>query len=123
MGKKVLIVDDDTYLRDLYEEVLKDAGYEVFKATDGEMGLSELMKGGYDLTLLDIMMPKKNGLEVLQALSQVQPRPQNGAILVLTNLAQDPVVSEALKTGASSYLVKADITPDQLVAKVKEFLK
>jgi CheY-like chemotaxis protein len=122
MAKKILIVDDDAYLRDLYEEVLKDEGYEVTTAVDGEEGATKLAQGGYDLTLLDVMMPKLDGLGVLKKLKETPPTIPNGTILLLTNLAQDPIVTEAMQTGAKSYMIKADITPDQLVEKVKEYL-
>lgn len=122
MAKKVLIVDDDVYLRDLYEEVLKAEGYEVMTAGDGEEGVTKLQIGGFDLTLLDVMMPKLDGLGVLKKLKETPPTTPNGTILLLTNLAQDPIVQEAMQLGAKSYLIKADITPDQLLEKVKEYL-
>ena len=123
MAKKVLIVDDDAYLRDLYEEVLKGEGYDVTTAVDGEEGVAKLQQGGYDLTLLDVMMPKLDGLGVLKKLKESPPTTPNGTILLLTNLAQDPIVTEAMQSGAKSYIIKADITPDQLIEKVKEYLQ
>lgn len=123
MGKKVLIVDDDVYLRDLYEEVLKGEGYEVITAIDGEDGFSKLQQGGFALTLLDIMMPKLDGLGVLKKLKETPPAIPNGPIVLLTNLAQDPIIKEAADLGAASFIIKADITPDQLVEKVKEYLQ
>lgn len=122
MAKKILIVDDDVYLRDLYEEVLKGEGYEVTTAVDGEDGLAKLQQGGYDFTLLDVMMPKLDGLGVLKKLKETPTATPNGTIVLLTNLAQDPIVTEALQLGAKSYIIKADITPDQLIEKVKEYL-
>lgn len=121
--KKVLIVDDDVYLRDLYEEVLKEAGYEVITAVDGEDGVGKLQQGGMGLTLLDVMMPKLDGLGVLKKLQETPPVTPNGPIVLLTNLAQDPIVTEAMTLGATSYIIKADITPDQLIEKVNEYLK
>lgn len=123
MAKKILIVDDDAYLRDLYEEVLKEAGYEVITAVDGEEGAGKLQAGGFDLTLLDVMMPKLDGLGVLKKLQETPPAIPNGPVLLLTNLAQDPIITEATQLGAKSYIIKADITPDQLIEKVKEYLQ
>ncbi len=123
MAKKVLIVDDDVYLRDLYEEVLKAEGYEVTTAVDGEDGVGKLQQGGYDFVLLDVMMPKLDGLGVLKKLKETPPAIPNGSIVLLTNLAQDPIVNEAMQLGAKTYIIKADITPDQLVEKVKEYLQ
>ncbi len=123
MAHKLLIVDDDLYIRELYEEVLKDAGYDVSTAVDGEDGLSKLKQGGYELVLLDVMMPKLDGLGVLQKLSELSPKPTNGPIILLTNLSHDPIINEAMEHGASTYMIKADVTPDQLLAKVKEIVK
>jgi CheY-like chemotaxis protein len=120
---KILIVDDDAYLRELYEEVLKAEGYDVITAVDGEDGLAKLQQGGFDLTLLDVMMPKLDGLGVLKKLHETPPTNPNKTILLLTNLAQDPIVQEALHLGVKSYLIKADITPDQLIEKVKEYVQ
>lgn len=122
MSKRILIVDDDLYIRELYEEVLKDAGFEVVGATDGKDGLVKIIEGGFDLILLDIMMPELDGLQVLHALKQTPAKKPNGKIILLTNLSHDPTIQEGLNSGASTYLIKADITPDQLIAKVKELL-
>jgi DNA-binding response OmpR family regulator len=120
MAKKLLVVDDDEYIRELYEEVFKDAGYDVDTAVDGTDGLEKIGKGSYDLVLLDIMMPKKDGVEVLRALkSDKNPVP----VVLLTNLAHDPVMREGKSLGALAYLIKADLTPDQLVEKVAGLLK
>lgn len=119
---KILVIEDDTYIRDLYEEILKGEGYEVTVAVDGEDGVVKARDGGYDLVLLDVMMPKLNGLQVLQKLNEQAPQVPNKKIVLLTNLAQDPVVTEALKTGASDFLLKADLNPGQLVEKVKGYL-
>lgn len=122
MAQKILVVDDDTYLRDLYEEVLKDEGFEVDIATDGQEGLAKMTEGGYDLILLDVVMPKMDGLSVLNALSQNPPQSKNGPIILLTNLAHDPIIKEALSIGAHSYLIKTDSTPDKIIENVKKIL-
>lgn len=123
MAKKILVVDDDLYLRDLYAEILKNAGYEVDTAIDGEEGIGKIKQGGYDLIFLDMMMPKIDGLGVLTQLSQTQPPPKNGPIILLTNLGHEPVIQEALQKGAVAYLIKADITPEQLLIEVKKYLQ
>lgn len=120
MAKKLLVIDDDEYIRELYEEVLDDAGFDVDTAVDGVDGLDKIEKGKYDLVLLDIMMPKKDGVEVLRALREAK---SDVKVLLLTNLAHDPVMQEGKSLGALAYLIKADMTPDQLVVKVKEVLK
>lgn len=122
MAKKILLVDDDQYLRELYLEILKDAGYEVATAVNGEEALTALSTGGFDLVLLDIMMPKLDGIGVLKSIQAKPPTTPNGPIILLTNLAHDPVLNEATALGATTFLIKADITPDQLLNKVKEYL-
>lgn len=122
MAKKVLVVDDDLYIRELYEEVIRDAGYEVESASDGEEGLIRMQQGGYDLVLLDVMMPKLDGLGVLNALQQNPPVTPNNAILLLTNLGHDQLIKEALSKGVKTYLNKADMTPDQLLQNIQKYL-
>ena len=123
MNKKILIVEDDTYLRDLYEEVLKEDGFSVKIAVDGEEGLVTALEGGHDLILLDIMMPKLDGLGFLKSLKKKNALSKNGPIILLTNLAHDPVIKEGLDLGAKDFTVKSEITPDDLVKKVKDYLK
>ena len=119
--QKLLVVDDDEYIRDLYEEMLKDSGFEVDTALDGKEGYEKIIAGSYDLILLDIMMPKMDGVEVLKKLAE-DAKEKAAKVVLLTNLAHDPVMKEALSLGALAYLIKADMTPDQLVAKIKEYL-
>jgi len=123
MAKKILLVEDDQYTQDVYQEILKEAGFEVTLAIDGQEGLQKAQEGGYNLILLDIMMPKMDGLTLLKELKANPPKKDNGPIIMLTNLSHDPIVSEGLSLGAKSYVTKSDINPDQLVSKVKEFLK
>ena len=120
--KKILIIEHDQFTRDVYEEVLADAGFQVITALDGQDGLNKAQEGGYDLVLLDMMMPKMNGLKVVKGLNTTAPKQPNGQIILLTNLAHDPVIKEGLETGAKAYLIKSDLNPDELVKHVKEFL-
>lgn len=122
MAKKILVVDDDQYIRELYEEVLKEAGYTVETAVDGEEGLALMQKGGYDLVLLDVMMPKRDGLGVLSALNANPPVQKNGPIILVTNLGHDPIIKDAMQKGATSYMVKDSMNPDQFVENVKKQL-
>ncbi len=123
MAKKILVVDDDLYIRDLYEEVLKDEGYEVETASNGEIALNNLKKGGYDLVLLDIMMPKIDGLGILAELKASPPPLKNGPVLLLTNLDHDPLIKDAMNIGAEEFLIKADITPEDLLVHVRKYLQ
>ena len=122
MAKKLLLADDDMYIRELYTEVLKEAGYEVTACQDGEEALTHLQTGGFDMVLLDIMMPKLDGIGVLQSIKQKPPVKPNGPIILLTNLAHDPILKEATVLGAQTFLIKADLTPDQLITKIKSIV-
>lgn len=123
MDKKVLIVDDDQYIRELYEEVLRNEGCTVETAVDGLDGLQKLQQGGYDLVLLDVMMPHLDGLEVLEKLKADPNQVTNGPIIFVTNLSHDQVAKDALNKGAASYIIKTDYTPEQLVEFLQKYLK
>ena len=121
--KRILVIEDDVYIRDLYAEVLTTEGYVVESAVDGEEGLVKAKMGGYDLILLDVMMPKLDGLGVLQGLQKNPPQNPNGRIVLLTNLAQNEVVGEALKIGANDFIIKSDLNPDQLLLRIKSLFE
>ena len=121
-GKKILLVEDDLFLRDLYVEVLKGEGFTVFTADDGEEGL----RLGQDhpdasIMLLDIMLPKMHGIDILKKLKE-DPKTAILPIVMLTNLTEESVVQESLRLGAVGYLVKVRYTPTQVVEKVKDFI-
>ncbi|OGG07669.1 hypothetical protein A2872_01775 [Candidatus Gottesmanbacteria bacterium RIFCSPHIGHO2_01_FULL_42_12] len=122
MPKKVLIIDDDLYIRDLYSEILSEDGYEVETAVDGIDGLERIAKTKFDLILLDLMMPRLDGLGVLR---QIKVEPQKylyGTIIILTNLANDPVIGVTQGMGAQSYIIKSDLNPDQFLYFIKSRL-
>lgn len=122
MAQKILVVEDDQFLRELYDELLKEEGYEVTLAEDGEKGLAQMQKGGFDLVLLDIMLPKIDGLEILRRVKNKPPEKQNGPTVLLTNLGQDSIIKEGFSLGASGYLIKSAMNPDQVLSEVKVFL-
>lgn len=121
--KKILVVEDDMYTRDLFVETLTTAGYVVTSAVDGLEGLKHIQEGGFDLILLDAMMPKMDGLTVLQKMKEIPSKQPNGPVVMSTNLAGDMVLNEALENGAKACFIKTDLNPDQLVSKVQEFLQ
>lgn len=121
--KRILLIEDDKYTRELYEEVIKGEGYLLDTAVNGEEGLDKIKKGGYNLILLDVMMPKMSGLEVLRTIKNEPPKNQNGPIVILTNLTNDPILNEAYGLNAKDFVVKSDITPGDLVEKIKHYLE
>lgn len=118
----ILVCEDDSLIRDVYVEMLKNEGYDVDEAKDGKEALEKMTAGGYDLVLLDIIMPFIDGLGILQTLKDKPPKAKNKIVLVCTSLAADPKVQEALSMGVTDIIIKPDITPDQLVEKVKQHL-
>lgn len=122
MVKKILLVDDDLYIRDVYLEVLKSDGFEVETAINGEEALKKIHPGGYDLIILDVMMPKLDGIGVLESLQKDPPLQKNGPIILLTNLGLDPLIKSAKSKGVTSYLIKADLTPQDLLTTVHKFI-
>ena len=119
MSNKILIIDDDEYTTDIYQEVLQGEGYTVEVARNGELGLLMIEKGTYDLILLDIMMPKMDGIMVLRVIKERMPK---SSVIVVSNLDHGPIREEAKKLGAVDYLLKANYTPGQLLEKVKMYL-
>jgi CheY-like chemotaxis protein len=109
----LLIVEDDVLLSRLYQKVFTSEGYQVEMAPDGEAGMVAAKKVKPTLILLDIMMPKLNGLEVLTRL-KADPETKNIPVIVLTNLADDKYAEEALQQGAVRYIVKSEHKPKQV---------
>ena len=122
-GKKILIVEDDQYIREMYALLLRKNGYEVMEASDGAVGLAEAERGGYDAILLDLMMPNMDGLEFLRGLKKDQAKKKNGPIIILSNLAYSDAKEEALELGAADFLVKADLDPKEVVEAVAKVLQ
>lgn len=118
---RILIVDDDMTLRELYEERMKQEGYVILSASDGEEALEKAVKEKPDLILLDIMMPKINGIDVMKMLREKEETDKI-PIIILTALVQEiGKVKEMMKPG-DGYLVKSEIMPKDVVAKVEESL-
>lgn len=119
--KKVLIVEDEAFLAEMYHTKFKELGYQVLVATDGKHGLEIMHKEKPDLTLLDIIMPYLDGYEVLKAVRK-DPFIKDLLIVVLSNLGQEEEIIKGMQLGADDYLVKSDLTPSQLVEKIEKVM-
>lgn len=119
MTKKILLVDDDLYIRDLYAEVLKDENYDVLIASDGEEALAVAKAATPDLILLDIMLPKLDGIQVLSKIKE-DPDLKTVPVVMLTNFGQEDLVKQAVNIGSTEYLLKYNITPGEIIKKVAE---
>ncbi len=118
---KILIVEDDAVLRKALGDYLSAENFEVCLAEDGEVGVEKALSEKPDLILLDIVLPKKDGYQVLQEV-KASPETKHVPIVLLTNLGSIDDVEKALQMGATTYLVKADYKLEEVTQKVKEIL-
>lgn len=119
--EKILLVDDDEALRQLYSAELITKGYQVVVASDGDEGLEKAKTEKPNLILLDIMMPKTDGITVLTKIKQ-EAELKNIPILMLTNFGQENLVKQAFDLGAADYLLKYKVTPAEMSEKVDQTL-
>ncbi len=120
MKSKILLIEDDAVLAKVVYEELTDAGFEVFQAYDGEEGLKMAGEKHPDLILLDILLPKKNGFEVLTVLKK-DPEMQRIPVALLTMLGSDDDIKKGLQLGAADYIVKSQHALPEIVEKVKSY--
>lgn len=120
--KKILFVEDEPHLQKAVGEVLKQEGFEILAALDGEQGLNLAKKEKPDLVLLDLILPKKDGFEVLKEL-KADEKTKDTPVIILTNLEGTGDVEKALELGATTYLVKANYELEDVIRKIKDFLK
>lgn len=118
---KILLVDDDKLMVKMYQGKFEDDGYVIDIATDGEQGLLKALEFKPDLILLDIMMPKVDGLEMLKKLKE-RDETKNIPVILLTNVGGEEDAKNGLSLGAVAYLVKAHYDVKDIVKKVKEIL-
>ncbi|HSX42248.1 MAG TPA: response regulator [Candidatus Saccharimonadales bacterium] len=121
-GKSILLVDDDLTLREMYAERLKAEGFVVETAKDGEEALQKATDLRPNIVLLDVMMPKINGLDVLKKMRE-QDGTKGIPVIVLTALIQDREKMESITRGADDYIVKSETMPGDVIAKVKAVLE
>lgn len=119
--KKILLVEDDTALANVYKSRLEMEGFDVNHVANGEEALSEAIKYGPDLIVLDVMMPKINGFDVLDILRQT-PQTMNVRVVMLTALSQAKDKERAESLGADDYLVKSQVVISDVVTRIKHHL-
>lgn len=121
-AKKVLVVEDEKFISDLYVRALSKSNYVVTVINDGQKALSEIQKDAYDIVLLDIMMPNLTGIEILNQISQTLPK-LYAKIIVATNLELPPESRNKVEAMADGYIIKAEITPNELVGYLNSTFK
>jgi len=120
-GKKVLVVEDDIFLAQLLTNRIEKVGVKVVRAADGEEGLKMLKSEKPDLVLLDLILPKKSGFELLEDMRS-DPTMQGTPVIIVSNLGQESDVQKGKDLGAVEYFVKAKTSIDGLVERVKAIL-
>jgi two-component system alkaline phosphatase synthesis response regulator PhoP len=120
--KKILIVEDDRSLQAALDEVISQDGFEIASAFDGEEALAKIGEFAPDLILLDIILPKKDGYEVLSEIKKNE-KTKNIPVLILTNLEEVDNVQKALDLGATTFMVKSDFSLKDVVGKIREAIK
>lgn len=118
--RKILIIEDDTALYELYAVQLKLKGYTVSNIVDGNLAFNGVKDQKPDLVLLDIMLPGKNGIEILQEL-KADPETKAIKVIMLTNYGTDENISKALELGAEDYMLKYNVVPSEITDKLAGF--
>jgi DNA-binding response OmpR family regulator len=121
MKKKVLIIEDEKDLRFFIARALKEEGFEVIEAIDGEEGIEKAKKEKPDLILLDLLLPGISGYEVLIRIKK-DPELEIIPVLILSNLGQQEEIEKGLKLGAVDYLIKANFTLDEIIERIKKII-
>ncbi len=122
MAKRILLVEDEDMIREMYQLALTQAGFEVEVLSDGQVAVEKLTADpNFDIILLDVMLPGLDGINVLKALHEKQLPAAQIPVFLLTNLALEDLVKEAMEIGAKKYLVKSNILPQQIIEEVNNF--
>ncbi|MBI1984944.1 MAG: response regulator [Candidatus Wildermuthbacteria bacterium] len=119
--QKILVIEDDKFLRDLLLQKLAKEGYESLEALDGTQGLKKIQEEKPNLVVLDLILPGMDGFEVLR-LAKENQETAHIPLLVLSNLGEREDVERALKLGAADFMVKSQFTPGEIVSRIKSIL-
>ncbi|MEF8847430.1 MAG: response regulator [Candidatus Paceibacterota bacterium] len=119
MAQKILIIEDDKFLRQLVSRKLSKQDFEIAEAVDGESGLEKVKEVNPDLVLLDLILPGMDGFEVLSEIKD-DPETSSVPVVILSNLGQKDEIEKGLQMGAEDYLVKAHFTLGEIVEKIKK---
>jgi len=122
MAEKILVVEDDKFLRELISRKLSDEGFDITQAVDGEDGIEKIKEVKPDLVLLDLILPSIDGFEVLSRIKE-DPSVASIPVIILSNLGQKEEIEKGLSLGAVDFLIKAHFTPGEIIDKIKTLLK
>ncbi len=119
--KKILLVEDDRFLSSILAGSFRDALYDVICAYDGDSAVARAIERHFDIILLDILLPGKDGFEVLQIVKSLDATKQI-PVIVISNLSDEKSIERMKQGGAASYVVKAHTTPQLLIEEIKKVL-
>ncbi|MFH1366933.1 MAG: response regulator [Patescibacteria group bacterium] len=119
---RVMLVEDDTFLSGMYVKKLEMEDFEVLLASDGKQGLKMIQDQPPDLILLDIILPKMSGFDLLKEMKK-DKKTKDIPVILLTNLGQKKDVEKGFALGAKDYLIKAHFMPSEVIDKVKNIIK
>ncbi|MDO8601422.1 MAG: response regulator [bacterium] len=119
--KSILLVEDDPFLSDIYSTKLRSSGFDVQVVSDGEDCLTFAAEKNFDLILLDIVLPKMDGWEILREIKKTKGI-RSMPVIILSNLSQRAEVEKGLNLGAVKYLIKAHYTPSEVVEEIKKVI-
>ncbi|MCK5084983.1 MAG: response regulator [Candidatus Pacebacteria bacterium] len=121
MSKKIVIIEDEKILIELLEKKIKEEGYEVFVSLNGKEGLELIKEVKPDLVLLDIIMPKLNGYEVMEEMNKLKEfNLKKIPVIIISNSGQSVEIERALNLGVRDYLIKAQFDPKEVIDKIKK---
>jgi len=116
---KILIVEDDIFLLEMLAKECKQEGFDFESAVDGEDAIDKIETKNFDIILLDLVLPKMHGLELLKKMKE---KNNTTPVIVISNLYDQETFDEAMSLGAKDYIIKAQSTPNNIISKVKTFL-
>jgi CheY-like chemotaxis protein len=119
--RKILIAEDDFFIRDVYSKTFSLAGYEVAVAVDGLDAVNQVKSQQFDIILLDIMMPQMSGIQVLRSIRALETPAKNTPVFMITNLGQQNIIEEAFQAGMDGYIIKSEVTPQQILDEINTF--
>lgn len=119
--RKILIIEDDSFLQGLEASKLKKESYDVITASTGEEGMNKINEAGIDLILLDLVLPKFDGFEILKKIRETESL-KKIPVIVFSNLSEDKDIKRAEELGATDFMVKSNFTLDELVDRINKIL-
>ena len=121
MVQRILLIEDEDYIREIYKDQLDASGFSTDAFPTGSQGMAAFRNNTYDLVVLDIILPDINGLRILKEIKEDKLK-GNIPVLLLTNLEQDIIIKQGMELGAADYLQKVQNTPDMVVDKIRLIL-